>query len=125
MHVLARLWAGPWTLVGVVLAPFFKSRRVVGGALVCEGATWPRRLGWRYRAITFGHVILASEPLDDDILRHELAHVAQYERWGIFFVPAYLIAALSQVLRGRHHHRDNPFEVAARHPWTRSDTPRF
>lgn len=99
--------------MGLLLAPFFRSRRVVEGVLVCEHAAWPKKLGWCYRAITFGHVVLATDALDDQVLRHELAHVAQYERWGPLFVPAYLIAALFQRARGRHHHRDNPFEIAA------------
>ena len=113
MRVLRLVWAGPWTLVGLLLAPFFESRRVAAGVLVCEGATWPRRMGWRYRAITFGHVVLATTSLDDETFSHELAHVGQYERWGPLFVPAYLLVSLFQVLRGRHHYRDNPFETAA------------
>lgn len=114
MRALRVLWAGPWSLLGLLLAPFFHRRRVVDGVLVCEGATWPRRLGWRYRAITFGHVVLSSDELDAATLAHERAHVRQYERWGALFVPAYLVAALVAVLRGRHHYRENPFEIAAR-----------
>ncbi len=124
MRALRRLWAGPWTLVGLLFAPFIRSRRVVAGVVLCEGARWPRRLGWRYRAITFGHVVLGTEPLDDTTLTHELVHVAQYERWGVLFVPAYLLAALFQVVRGRHHYRDNPFETAAAAA-TESDSPPF
>ena len=84
------------------------------GVLLCEGATWPRRLGWRYRAITFGHVVLCVDDIDDETLRHEMVHVRQYERWGPLFVPAYLIASLVARSRGRHAYRDNRFEVAAR-----------
>lgn len=108
------LWAGPWSLVGLLLAPFFRRRRRVDGVVVCEGAAWPRRLGWRYRAITFGHVVLSVDDLDDATLAHERVHVGQYERWGPFFVPAYLVAALMSRARGRHQYRDNPFEIAAR-----------
>ncbi|MDQ4065666.1 MAG: hypothetical protein M3161_06430 [Actinomycetota bacterium] len=114
MRVLRLVWAGPWTLLGLLLAPFFRARRIVEGVLVCEGAAWPRRVGWGYRAITLGHVVLATETLDDATLRHELAHVAQYERWGASFVPVYLLVSLFQIVRGRHHYRDNPFEIAAR-----------
>lgn len=81
---------------------------------MCEGASWPRRLGWRYRAITFGHVVLAVDEVDPDTLRHELVHVTQYERWGPLFVPVYLAASVVAWIRGRHPYRDNPFEVAAR-----------
>lgn len=114
MRLLRYLWALPWSLVGVIAAPFFRRRYVVRGVVVAEGAAWPRRIGWRYRAITFGHVVLSVEELDLDTLEHELVHVRQYETWGPLFVPAYLLASLRALARGRHHYRDNPFEVAAR-----------
>lgn len=112
--VLKRVWAAPASLLGLFLAPFFRRRSVTRGVLLCEGARWPRRLGWRYRAIAFGHVVLSVDELDQDTLDHELAHVAQYERWGLFLMPAYLIASVWARARGRHHYRDNHFEIAAR-----------
>ena len=92
----------------------FHSRRFHRGILICEGVAWPRRLGWKYRAITFGHVVLCIDEIDDETLEHELVHVRQYETWGPFFIPAYLLASLSARTRGGHHYRDNRFEVAAR-----------
>ena len=68
------------SLVGLLLAPFFRTRRVVAGVLVCEGATWPRKLGWRYRAITFGQVVLSVDEVDHATMCHELDHVHQYEQ---------------------------------------------
>ena len=109
-----RLWAGIWSLAGLLLAPFFRRRSICRGVLLCEGASWPRRLGWRYRAITFGHVVLGVDELDPATLDHELVHVRQYERWGPLFVPAYLGAAVVARLRGGNAYRDNAFEVAAR-----------
>lgn len=114
MNLLRYLWAGPWSLLGAILSLSFRRRGVVRGVLLAEGAAWPRRLGWRYRAITLGHVVLSVDELEPDTLEHELAHVAQYERWGPLFVPAYLVASAAAALRGRHHYRDNRFEVAAR-----------
>lgn len=111
---LRYLWAAPWSLLGLALSVFFRRRTVVHGIVLAEGATWPRRLGWRYRAITFGHVVLSIDELDPRTLRHELAHVRQYERWGPFFVPAYLAATFRARLRGGHGYRDNAFESAAR-----------
>jgi hypothetical protein len=108
------VWAGPASLLGLVLAPFFNRRSVVEGVLVCEGASWPRRLGWRYRAITFGHVVLCVDDLDDEIFRHESVHVSQYEKWGLLLIPLYLSASLYEWVRGRHPYRDNPFEAEAR-----------
>lgn len=108
------LWAAPASLVGLVFAPFFERRYVVRGALLVEGARWPGRLGWRYRAITFGHVILGIDTLDRATLEHELRHVRQYERWGLLFFPAYALASLRARLAGGHFYRDNAFELAAR-----------
>jgi hypothetical protein len=108
------LWASPFSLVGLLLAPFFRRRRIVAGVLVCEGASWPRRLGWSYRAITFGHVVLCVDELDDGTLRHEFVHVRQYERWGLGFPLAYLTACLFAIVRGGHYYRDNTFERSAR-----------
>ena len=108
------LWAGPWSLIGLVLAPWFDRRTRSSGWLLCEGARWPRKLGWRYRAITFGHVILCVDDADDELLRHELGHVRQYERWGPLFIPAYVAAGLWAIIRGRRPYTDNHFERAAR-----------
>jgi hypothetical protein len=108
------LWASPISLLGLLLAPFFRTRRVVAGVLVCEGASWPRRLGWKYRAITFGHVVLCVDELDERTLRHEFAHVRQYEKWGLGFPPAYLTSCLVAIARGGHYYRDNAFERSAR-----------
>ena len=113
-RLLPYLWAAPWSLLGALLSPFFRRRVVVRGVLLAEGARWPRRLGWRYRAITFGHIVLSVDELDRSTLDHELVHVRQYERWGPLFIPAYLLASLAAVARGGHHYRDNRFEVAAR-----------
>lgn len=108
------LWAAPASAVGLLLSPFFVRRRLSNGVLVCEGAAWPRRLGWRYRAITFGHVVLCVDELDTATFRHELVHVRQYERWGILLWPAYAAASSWARLRGGHAYRDNHFERRAR-----------
>lgn len=107
-------WAAPWSAVGLLLSLFFRSRRVARGVLLAEGATWPRRLGWRYRAVTLGHVVLCVNQADDDLMEHELAHVRQFERWGPLFVPAYLIASVAARARGGRAYADNRFEIAAR-----------
>lgn len=113
------LWASPNTLIGLLL----------GVLLLLLGARWRRKGGvfeiaplkrrrksrWPFTAITLGHVILCSHP--DELARlraHERVHVRQYERWGPFFLPAYLLAGAWQWLRGRRAYWDNPFEVEAR-----------
>lgn len=65
-------------------------------------------------AITFGNVVLAvtREELDRT-RRHEFVHVRQYERWGPFFVPAYLACSAYLWARKRNAYHENPFEVEA------------
>ena len=121
MRWLRVIWAAPWSLVGLFIGFGFAHRRFTRGVLLCEGATWPRRLGWKYRAITFGHVVLCVDQIDDATFEHELVHVHQYERWGPLLVPAYLVASVAAKTRGRSAYRDNPFEVAARNEPTGED----
>ncbi len=64
--------------------------------------------------MTFGHTILART--EEDVRRtheHELVHVRQYQRWGVFFVPAYFAASLWLWCTGKDFYRENPFEVEA------------
>lgn len=107
-------WAAPASLLGLLLSPFFARRSVVRGVVLCEEAAWPRRLGWRYRAITFGHVVLSVDELDTPTLDHELVHVRQYERWGVLLWPAYLGASAWAKVRGGNAYWDNHFERRAR-----------
>ncbi|MFN2490003.1 MAG: hypothetical protein ABR529_09745 [Actinomycetota bacterium] len=113
-RLLRRTWAAPASLLGLLLAPFFGRRSVRDGVLLCEGAGWPRRLGFRYRAMTLGHVVLCIDEVDDALLGHELVHVRQHEMLGPLFLPSYALASLVAVARGGDAYSDNAFEVAAR-----------
>lgn len=65
-------------------------------------------------AMTLGHVVIGQTEAALDISRvHETVHVRQYERWGPFFIPAYVIASIYVWARGRRLYRDNPFEIEA------------
>ena len=111
------LWPAPWSLFGlalgaVMLAGGGRVRRVQG-ALEFSGGALTRCPG-HTSAITFGHVILGRSAAGLDALRaHEQVHVRQYERWGPFFVPAYLAEGAWQWLRGHGAYRDNRFEREA------------
>lgn len=113
MRFLQGVWAGPATAIGWLLALTFDERRWSGGVMIAEGARWPRRLGWRYRAITLGRVVLITDRSDEPLMTHELIHVKQWERWGPLFFIAYPLASLIALLRGGHYYRDNAFEAAA------------
>lgn len=76
-----------------------------------------RHLARGAAAMTLGHVILGRTEAELDRCRdHEHVHVRQYERWGPFFIPAYLACSLWLTLRGKRGYHDNPFEVEAYNP---------
>lgn len=123
LRVVRYAWASPCTLAGLLLvAPAFllgARARVVDGVIevanpLFEGPSEEKV--WPFRAITFGHVVIAVTAAELDLLRdHEHAHVRQYEQWGIAFFAAYPLASLWQLLRGGRPYLDNWFEVRARH----------
>ena len=118
IRLLAYLWALPYTLFGIACGLLLFGRfQVVEG--VCEIhspviAGVLKRLPVPASAITLGHVVLARDHEMLGLTRaHERVHVRQYERWGIMFVPAYLLASAFLYLKGKDGYRDNPFEKEA------------
>jgi hypothetical protein len=115
-------WASPCTLAGLLLvAPAFlfgAKAHIVHGVVEVANPLFEDpadKKVWPFRAITFGHVVIAGSFADLDLLRaHEHAHVRQYEHWGIAFFIAYPASSLWQLLRGRRPYFDNWFEVSAR-----------
>ena len=122
-RLVRRAWAAPASAVGLLLACLAARRghvQLVDGVVEAHGP-WLR---WCLRhlvpisggaaAITFGHVVLATDGAALDLTRaHERIHVQQYEHWGPLFIPAYLAAGVWMALLGRHPYLDNPFEVEA------------
>jgi hypothetical protein len=111
MHPLGFVWTLPNTVLGVVAGALtFQLPRVVEGALVFDrgarGLTALMRAMNR-TAMTIGYVIVSSDPVAGTLLRHEQHHIRQYERWGPFFIPVYLLLA---ILYGYRRH---PMELAA------------
>jgi len=123
LRLLRYLWAAPYTAVGLVLGALaalfgatarahFGVVEVFGGRIGALLARLPEPL--RFSAMTLGHVILAVDRSALVQLRaHERVHVRQYERWGLLFVPAYVLSSLVQLLRGRNPYRENHFERQA------------
>ncbi len=66
------------------------------------------------RAQTVGNYIFARETVSPAILAHECEHIRQWERFGPFFLAAYLGSSALAFLRGRRPYWDNHFEAAAR-----------
>jgi hypothetical protein len=129
------LWASPNTALGLALATLalaWTRVSVVDGVVEVHSPG----LGWALRrlvplrggalAITLGHVVLGR---DAHALRetreHERVHVAQCERWGPLFIPAYLAAGAWALARGRHPYFDNVFEREALEAEARRESPRL
>ena len=120
-HGLLILWAIPWTLVGLgvgIVGWATGGRiRLRAGIVECHGGAvaWLlQRLPIEPMAMTLGHTVLGRSEAALDITRaHELIHVRQYERWGPFFVPAYLACSFVLWMKGRDAYRENPFEREA------------
>lgn len=114
-RLVAALWAGPLTLLGVATG-------LLGGALprwdeshgawVLRSVRGPARWFLRMQsasAATLGQVVvLRDEEPSDPLLAHEALHARQQERLGPLFAVAYPVAS---AVWG---YRRNPFEVAAR-----------
>lgn len=116
------LWASPASAIGLLLATVTGSLRgaaLVAGVIEIHGpglrwflthATFVRGVS----AITFGHVVLACDARELEGTRaHERVHVRQYEQWGLFFIPAYVLASVWAAANGRHAYYDNYFEREA------------
>jgi hypothetical protein len=121
--LLRYIWAGPTTMLGLVLAGLaLRGGRVtlVDGVVEAHGpmVAWALSrlvpLGGGVQALTLGHVVLGRDARMLEATRaHERVHVSQCERWGALFVPAYLAAGAWALVRGRHPYFDNPFELEA------------
>jgi hypothetical protein len=123
-RILLYVWAAPATLLGLLAVAIAcltgGSARIVRGVLEVHGgfATAFLRRGLPFvgsgAAMTLGHVILGQDlRCLEGSREHEHVHVRQYERWGPFFLPAYLSASVMLWLRGRDPYYDNPFEREA------------
>lgn len=124
VHRLAKyLWASPNTALGMLaglgVLLLGGRARLVAGVIEFSGGllahAFARAPGsFRFCAITFGHAVLGLNEAELARTRaHEHVHVRQYESWGPFFLPAYLLSSLWQMLRGRRPYRDNFFEREA------------
>jgi len=118
------LWALPTTLVGSLLLGIAVA---TGGRASLVDGVFEAHGGWVRWALehlplgrggaaaaTLGHVVLGTSAAALAATRaHERAHVAQCERWGPLFLPAYAAASLWAWLRGADPYRDNRFEREA------------
>jgi hypothetical protein len=123
IQLLLYLWALPTTCVGLLFVP---AALLSGGVQVVDRVLELHGGFVRFflerctllrggaSAMTLGHVVLGR---DRDALErtrsHERVHVRQVERWGPLFLPAYVIASVIALVRGKSAYRDNCFEREA------------
>ncbi len=109
---LGYLWTLPNTVLGLALGALtFQRPRVDLGVVLFDragprGAAGLIRL-FGYSATTLGTVIVAAEPMQGELLAHELHHVRQYRALGPLFLPVYGLLFL------RYGYRRHPMELAA------------
>ncbi len=118
LRLSAYAWALPYTLTGVGIGLLLGGRfQRIEGVIEIHGPRIAEVLSRLYvpaMAMTFGHVVFGQTAAALEITRaHERVHVRQYERWGITFVPVYLLISAFLYFRGRDGYRENPFEVEA------------
>lgn len=122
-RLLRLAWPLPWSLAGLLLAlPALAGGKLqwrrlgdTGALFACGGLTgWLLARSW-IGAITIGHLVLARDTATlERTLAHELAHVRQYERWGLLFPFLYLWASWQAWRAGGRAYWDNCYEVEAR-----------
>ncbi len=124
LRITTYLWTLPTTLLGLWLLPLALvtggGARLVDGVVEIHGGivAWLLAhctlLKGGASAMTLGHVVLGRDRFLLDATRaHERIHVKQAERWGPFFIPAYLFGSALALLRGKRAYLDNPFEREA------------
>lgn len=122
---LCSAWAGPLTVVGLVLAVLAGRRPAWDADLRCfvvRDAGGPSRVALRAvgaHANTVGQIVIATQAAPSAaLLAHEATHVRQAERLGPALFPVYVW------LGARYGYRDNPLERAARLGARRADDQR-
>ena len=123
IQALRIVWASPNSLIGLTLGgigfPFGTRAQLREGCVEFYGGLVTRMLsnipvGGSTAAMTLGHTVLGQDQQNLDRCRaHEQVHVRQYERWGPFFLPAYLGWSVVLWLQDKDAYLDNPFEVEA------------
>ena len=112
------LWPSPYTMLGIVIGLLVGARfQVADGVIEIYGPRVSRTLRLipiDPLALTLGHVVFGRDRVALEMTRlHERVHVGQYERWGVVFLPAYLLESLWLYSRGRDGYRENHFEMEA------------
>ena len=109
MSIAGKIWTSPNTLLGIGIGFL----GLPAGSRMCRGENAIHFLAhpilsfFPARAVTFGNCVLYRKDAHPDlevtrhdgnglqrIADHERAHTIQYEYWGPFFLPVYLLLVL-------------------------------
>jgi hypothetical protein len=125
-RIPAYFWAAPTTAFGILIAGLTAATGgtvyILDGIIEAHGGfataflRYVTGLSLRGGAagLTLGHVVIGRDQDSLDRTRaHERVHVRQCEKWGSFFVPAYLVASVLAWLQGKDAYRENRFEREA------------
>ena len=115
------IWASPNTLLGSLLGLvgilFGGKAQLARGVFEYHSGlvAWLlRRFPNNVCAMTLGHSIIGIDKESLEAARdHEHVHIRQYERWGLFFIPAYFLSSAYMKYKGKNPYYDNHFEVEA------------
>lgn len=94
-----------WAVGRVATALGGRGRSCGGNARCIEGA--PSWMGFT-DAFTLGHTVVSKKRLSHSLEVHELAHVRQYERLGVTFLPSYAGSSLACLC-----YKNNIYEIDA------------
>ena len=117
MKFFRYLWALPNTLLGILLGFLGWSwPRREEGVLIFEDVIGLPKWILEFKgaaACCLGHTLLSYGSIEGKMFRHEMVHVSQYEKWGIFFIPAYVWSAhkmgdLNRFEVEAYKHQDDP-----------------
>ncbi len=131
LKIAGMIWASPNTFLG--LGAGCLALLTGGNVQIRRGCLefWGGFLSWIFErlpngpiaAITLGHVIVGlNRFMLGEARDHEHVHVRQYERWGPFFLPAYIACSIFMYSKGKNPYLDNPFEVEAYSKCTRKSS---
>lgn len=125
-RILGSIWALPVTIFGLIFAlsgGFGSGINYTGGVLLVAGPFpkwtplglffnhWPL---FKPAAVTIGEVVIfAGKEVPQSTFWHELRHVTQCRRLGIFQPIFYLLFSLVALIMGEHTYRANWFEIDA------------
>lgn len=129
LSLLGIVWAAPVTVIALLYVltfwalRYYQFKGVVGGIALCweadmnKSPKWLQKLWKNWGGHALGNVVVLKKTTrsTEKLIHHEVKHVYQVMRLGIFQPVLYGLSALAIKLgcTELHPYSDNPFEVDA------------